>query len=105
MTADSPVPGTPTDLATPTWTAAEALKILAEQAVVVAHHLLDYAPKGTMAEVSARGLLDTINTEVRSALGEGMFDFCPNCGTSGGERVMETSPAHQRCVSAGANRA
>jgi hypothetical protein len=86
------------ELVTPTWTTAEALEILAEQAAVAAHHLLGYAPTGSMAEVSARMVLDTINMEVRSALGEDMFDFCPQCGTSGGRAVMESSPAHARCL-------
>lgn len=85
------------ELVTPTWTAAEALEILAEQAVVVAHHLLQHARPDSMDETVARTLLDTLNLEVRSALGDGLIDFCQRCGTSGSLAVMMSSRVHLAC--------
>lgn len=97
---DDPTPRDVTKVHMPTWTAAEALEVLAEAAVVAAHHLLGYAPKGSMAEASARMVLDTINVEVRSALGADLLAFCPACGTSGPPAVMDSSPVHARCLAA-----
>lgn len=82
-------------LTTPDWTAEEALKVLADHAVVAAHHLLDYAPKDSMAWHAAKGVLNVIKYECGAFLvGEDAGGACPTCGTT----LPDSSRRHLRCL-------
>lgn len=77
--------------------ALEVIEALADVAVVAAHYLLDFAPKDSNANLAARAVLNVVNIDVRHVLQDRMIQFCPKCGTSGNDAVMNSSRRHARC--------